>query len=248
MSPERPATAISFDFAVPMKIPTSLYNLYRRIPNNLWKHRLIHFISFSRLIPARLRNTSPILGYVRHYMPGPGHVIVDAGAFTGEYAIYAARLVGPTGHVFAYEPDPANCAQFRRNVRRAKVNNITIIERGLWNEETTLYFETDGDLTRVSPAPTTIQAAVTSLDSDLLARNLPRLDFVKMDIEGAEIQAIEGAKEVITRFSPAFAIASYHIVDGRQTCTRVETQLRNIGYETVTEYPNHLTTYARRNR
>ena len=65
-----------------------------------------------------------------------------------------------------------------------------------------------------------------------------------MDIEGAELEAIEGARPILVSTRPRFAIASYHLREGRSTAARLETIFRELRYDVVTEFPSHLTTYA----
>lgn len=71
---------------------------------------------------------------------------------------------------------------------------------------------------------------------------LKRLDMIKMDIEGAEIEALQGADDTIKQFSPVFAIASYHKRDKKRTFHKVEESLIKQGYEAYTFFPPHLTT------
>ena len=65
-----------------------------------------------------------------------------------------------------------------------------------------------------------------------------------MDIEGSEIQALDGAKETLLKNNLNIAIASYHIVNGEKTCIALEKKLKSLGYETHTGYSQHLTTYG----
>ena len=62
-----------------------------------------------------------------------------------------------------------------------------------------------------------------------------------MDIEGAEIEAIEGSLNFIRRHSIRLAIGSYHVRDGRPTSETLERLFRSIDYEVETGYPDHLT-------
>jgi hypothetical protein len=70
------------------------------------------------------------------------------------------------------------------------------------------------------------------------------VDYIKMDIEGAEIEALEGAARMMSTLKPTFAIASYHKRDGRPTAETLEKLFNELGYRTETGFPSHLTTYA----
>src|SRR5688572_13621160 len=65
----------------------------------------------------------------------PGMVVVDVGANIGYFSLLASTLVGPTGRVYAFEPDPVNCALLRKNVRLNRVTNIEVIESALSDNE-----------------------------------------------------------------------------------------------------------------
>jgi hypothetical protein len=77
---------------------------------------------------------------------------------------------------------------------------------------------------------------------------LKRVDLIKMDIEGAEIEALDGAKSAIQNLCPHFAIASYHLHENQKTCHQVEKKLQRYGYQTRTFFSAHLTTCGKRNR
>ena len=85
------------------------------------------------------------------------------------------------------------------------------------------------------------------LDSLVKELKISRLDFIKMDIEGMEIEALKGADDTIMKFAPRFAIASYHMRDQKQTFLQVEHILGGKGYSVRTFFDPHLTTCARKN-
>ena len=80
---------------------------------------------------------------------------------------------------------------------------------------------------------------------DLVAEIKPeRLDMIKMDIEGAEIEALKGAVNTMEKYAPKFSIASYHVKDNKKTCFWIENFLREKGYSVQTFFPPHMTTYG----
>ena len=75
---------------------------------------------------------------------------------------------------------------------------------------------------------------------------IAKVDVIKMDIEGAEIEAIQGAEETLKRNYAYVAIASYHIVNGKTTSIFLENYLSKIGYKAKSDFPKHLTTYGKK--
>lgn len=158
----------------------------------------------------------------------PGDVVVDGGACWGDTALSFAHLAGPAGRVRSFEFEPANVARLRSNLalNDELAARVELDERALWRRSG----EQLG-ATRFGPA-TNIGAGgelpVTSVAiDDLVARGeLPRVDFLKLDVEGAELAALEGARATLVRDRPRLAIALYHRPDDWTTIPRF---LRDLG-------------------
>jgi len=131
----------------------------------------------------------------------PGMLVVDGGANMGGYSLLASRRTGDSGRVFSFEPDPNN---FRRlSARLAKYRNVQPVQRAIAAKsgESLLFLDTfhaghtlvDG---RVSENG--IRVAVTSLDDFVREHGLPGLDVVKLDIEGAELLALDGMQQILS--------------------------------------------------
>jgi FkbM family methyltransferase len=147
--------------------------------------------------------------------PEPGDVVVDAGGCYGESALAFAASVGPAGRVYSFEMDPLNLATFRANLDRNPqlADRIEIVERAISDvPDRSIGFETLGIASRLS-ADGSQSALTESVDSLVRRRRLDRVDFIKMDIEGAELSALKGSIETIRRFQPKLAIAIYHKPD-----------------------------------
>ncbi len=132
----------------------------------------------------------------------PGMVVADVGANLGLYTLLASRRVGPTGCVHSFEPDPHNFALLRRSVAANRCSNVILHQAAVADEVGTVRLhlceEHHGDH-RIYAAGQgerpAIEVPVTTLDA-VLGRQ-PRLDLVKMDIQGSEWRAIEGMKRLI---------------------------------------------------
>jgi len=145
-----------------------------------------------------------------------GEVVIDAGACWGDTALYFAAKVGPLGRVFSFEFLPENLQVFRRNLdlNPHLKDRVVLVEHPVWSSsDQTLFINGNGPATRVElvPSAPNVPSIKTLSIDDLVARHgLDRLDFIKMDIEGAELSALRGAETALRRFRPELAITVYH--------------------------------------
>lgn len=187
--------------------------------------------------------------YLKCYYPQQGDVIMDCGAHIGNCAILFSRLVGREGFVIAVEPFEESFNILEKRIHRLKKKNIISINKGVWNKtanlplsvfENTIACKISEDINTDPARDHNINCVTIDQIADELRLN--RLHLIKMDIEGAEIEALEGARNTINRFNSNFAIASYHRRSGHQTYKIVENMLSGNGYKVDTFFPPHLTT------
>lgn len=143
----------------------------------------------------------------------PGDLAIDAGANFGHYALTAAKRVGPTGQVIAFEPHPETFAMLEANCQLLEVDNVDAVQAGLGSEDGTLRFYTDSenpgghsyfDWNLRSEAARSETARVYALDSYLSRRNNgQRVSVIKIDVQGFEANVLNGAVGVIERDRPA---------------------------------------------
>jgi FkbM family methyltransferase len=190
--------------------------------------------------------------YQKYHRVGAGEMIIDAGAYDGHLSLFFAVWCGPSGRVIAVEPDEQNIARIRKNLElNPALTNIEIVAEALWDRggqvefsqlgtmASSIYWSPDGHPKVCKPA--------TSIDAIAGIYGLARVDFIKMDIEGAEGKALAGSAQVMRRFQPDFAIESYHLVDGQPTRSAVEHSLKAAGYGVDTVfYGRECITYGRK--
>jgi FkbM family methyltransferase len=144
--------------------------------------------------------------------PRKGDRVIDAGAFLAETALAFAASVGPEGRVASFEIDPMNATIARRNfaLNPGLAQRIELHECALASDKTPLYRVGGGPAARVSTEPVGEPLKVETIDSFIDGGGLDRVDFIKMDIEGAEPLALAGAEKTLRRYRPALAISIYH--------------------------------------
>jgi FkbM family methyltransferase len=164
--------------------------------------------------------------------------IVDAGAATGFFSI-SAGLLFPGARIFAFEPSPRQRIVLKRNLAKSDLADRVQIEGiGLWNKADRLSFRTHGAMSSFESVselrgkmPFQESVEVKALDRWAEENKLPSLDLVKMDIEGAEIEALEGAVNTLQRFRPELLVQAYHLREGGRTYERCEQILSALGYQ-----------------
>jgi len=167
-----------------------------------------------------------------------GDVVLDCGACWGETSLYFAHEVGATGKVYSFEFIPENMNIFERNVNqniRLK-DRIQLIPHPVWDksDEVLKYLDHGpGSSVHKSDAATTgtEQICHTLSIDDLVDRHqLSRIDFIKMDIEGAELNALHGAEKSLRKYKPKLAISLYHKPDDFVTIPNYLNNLK-LGYK-----------------
>jgi len=187
-----------------------------------------HFTSF-----AEPWETTGI--YVDKARLKPADVIFDLGAYCGASTQAFSELVGENGAVFAFEPDRKNYAALLRNIEYHKMRNVIPVEKGIWSSETTLDFQAEGNMGSsvhgfLDRPGETIRVPVTTISAAMKEHQIDRLDFIKMDIEGAEVEAIKASESVLKRFAPKLVIEPHRIA-GRLTTEAVCALLSTWDYQ-----------------
>lgn len=136
----------------------------------------------------------------------PGMTVLDVGAHVGYYSMLAARLVGPAGHVCAFEPDPRNCGLLRRNIELNGYGNIEVVPSAVADREgVILLFRSSLGSDQNSISSTSqgtlreeaVPVPAMTLDEFARSTGSPKIDFIKMDVEGCEPLALIGMRQLI---------------------------------------------------
>ncbi len=136
----------------------------------------------------------------------PGMVVVDVGAHIGYFTLLAARRVGPTGRVYAFEPVPYNYNLLVKNIALNGYENIVPVQKAVSDKVGTATFYIHPNQVGHSFYPetlgrskTAITVETTTLDQFFSEQGWPPVQMVKMDIEGAEPAALEGMAKVMQK-------------------------------------------------
>lgn len=147
----------------------------------------------------------------------PGAVAVDVGANIGVHTLTLATLVGDSGHVLAVEPNPVIRARLSQNLQRNGFRNVGVYgcALGAKDDQMPLRVPTATSEESANPGMASLVALdtphdliaveVRRLDDLFVETGLERLELIKIDVQGFEMQVLEGAKVLIERFRPVIA-------------------------------------------
>ncbi len=160
----------------------------------------------------------------------PGSVVFDVGANVGFLSLLAGRLVGQTGRVIAFEPAPVALAYLRRHVALNHATNVEVIAVAASDHNGRARFSSAGALEMGHLADEgDVDVETASLDTLVEAGIVPTPDVIKIDVEGAELAVLHGARTIMVASRPVLVLSTHGLGSHEASCSF----LRSLGY-TVT--------------
>jgi FkbM family methyltransferase len=191
----------------------------------------------NELLPSYLLRGWPAMDedYFRVLKPAKGKTALVVGASQGYTADRCLQMVGREGKVVAIEPEPMNVRYLRMRFRR--FSNFIIVPKVATDRKgKVVLYRTPGDSamhsTVYSRGGGSIEVEGDTIDHICLELGLREIDFMAMDVEGAEAKALGGAKKMLGH-TRKVVVGAYHIVNGRPTWPEVERLLRRKGFKTL---------------
>lgn len=137
----------------------------------------------------------------------PGETVFDIGGYVGDTAVYFAEKVGPKGAVYTFEPDEWMKEKIQENITKFEIPNVRLVPYALSDGKKKLYMQ---QLIAGDEQKDAIAVEAVSLDDFVTEKSIDRVDFMKFDIEGAETDALCGARSTIAKLRPKIALSIYH--------------------------------------
>jgi FkbM family methyltransferase len=144
--------------------------------------------------------------------PAAKDTVIDGGACTGDTAAVFSNAVGPEGSVLCFDPVADHLAILEYNAKQFAYHNVRVMPYGLSNQNVVAQPIV---LNKYAPGfrPGNHPVPLRSIDSLVNRREIGKIDFIKLDVEGAEMDCLRGARESIRRFKPKLAVSLYHKPD-----------------------------------
>lgn len=202
-------------------------------------HEVVGFDDFPILCPTLAEPFITTQQYLEFADLAQGDVVLDLGAYCGLTAISFSKAVGVTGKVVAVEPDPLNYPAAKVNISRHEqinnLHNISLVNFAAGGVNGTIQFSSEGtmgsaDISIVGRGRgDVVDVRCLTLSEIAAANDLEHVDFVKMDIEGAEEPVLRGAEVFLQQFRPKLVVEP-HMVGGISSADISVRILQSYGY------------------
>jgi FkbM family methyltransferase len=159
----------------------------------------------------------------KYFLPQPEDIVIDIGANIGYYTLQIAQKVGPKGFVLAIEVNPLNYQYLQRNIYLNGYKNVITKQMAAWNQETYLDLimskTSEGHTVKENWANNTrrkhnftqnkVRVKAAPIDNLVKQYQLEKVDWIKIDVEGAEFEVLQGLRNTIKAFKPKLLVESY---------------------------------------
>lgn len=194
-----------------------------------------------------LGTTEPLIQEVLAQCLRPGDAFYDIGANVGFFTVIAARLVQPSGRVYAFDPLPCNITALRHNMKLNGFSNVTVFEKAVAATTGEAELSLAPETTWAKLASTGVRAdargslsvGTVSLDDVIAQQGLAAPTFLKIDVEGAELDVLRGMRQVLAKDRPLI------LCEAHGTNESLSEMLEEAGYwQHVIEEPGKTLTEA----
>ena len=188
-----------------------------------------------------------------------GDIVVQAGVDMGKgkqsNALLLSKAVGKHGRVVAIEPDPTNIRKLNNIIKKKRIDNILVVNKAVWNVQSTITLflgEDTAGKNRLETVPTlkktdmkqslynyynqfkgSINVKADTIDNILKKNNIKQVSHICLTINGAELEALEGMKEILKSKNMSILIVHHKIrpkVGGIPIAKKISTQLKSHGF------------------
>jgi len=172
--------------------------------NKFFKKPGIHLSHIDNLM--NLPVNSELKEFLMNKIPiKSGDVVIEMGSFRGFGTIKLSQLVGKNGKIIAIESSKPNFEILKKNIEINKISNVLIVNKGIWNKKgTSLLYKEENQRTSLvkdllKKSKNEVEIEVDTIDNILLENKVEKVDFISMEINAAEIEALKGMKNTLSK-------------------------------------------------
>jgi FkbM family methyltransferase len=216
--------------------------------NQQWVAKYSDFILRfdGKLVPYHVLRTNHI--FLHHFPEEDTDILVDAGAYIGTFSLFTVYTYKSIKRIIALEPDPNNFQILKANFQLNELPGYELLKAGLWSNKTALTLFSDlrlgSSIYSEDNKGKSVTIDVDTIDNLLKGVHGKRI-FIKMNIEGAELEALTACTETIKNNKVYLAVAADHMVNGELTKNKVESICVEMGLSVTTfTEDRYITVYA----
>jgi FkbM family methyltransferase len=173
---------------------------------------------------------------LKYFTPKEGDVVVDIGAAFGFYTILASKMIGSKGKVIAIEPQPESFQMLNSNIKLNKLSNVKTHNCAIYSKQTKLQLYSSYSIIPERAGENTLDfIEVKSNKLDNLIHqigNIDEVNWIKIDVEGAELEVLKGATNVISKSKNIVLLIEVHnISKGRNHYQSIMDLLHNFNFK-----------------
>ena len=162
---------------------------------------------------------------IERFTPKEGDVVIDIGAHIGRYTIIGAKRVGANGKVVAIEANPSNFEMLNRNIKLNQLTNIISLNNAVYSKETKIKLYLPGEelghtiyntvmSDRAKNEDKFVEVSANTLDYFLQLKGITDVNWIKIDVEGAEFEVLKGATNVLSKSKDIALLIEIHNLSG----------------------------------
>jgi FkbM family methyltransferase len=162
---------------------------------------------------------------IERFTPKEGDVVIDIGAHIGRYTIIGAKRVGTNGKVVAIEANPSNFEMLNRNIKLNQLTNIISLNNAVYSKETKIKLYLPGEelghtiyntvmSDRAKNEDKFVEVSANTLDYFLQLKGITDVNWIKIDVEGAEFEVLKGATNVLSKSKDIALLIEIHNLSG----------------------------------
>src|ERR687889_2899131 len=190
------------------KVPKYDYEFYCRINKDDFKIMTIHEDDI-----------------IKRFTPKEGDIVVDIGAHIGLYTIISSKRVGANGKVVAIEANPSNFEMLNSNIKLNQLTNIISLNNAVYSKETKIKLYLPGEelghtiyntvmSDRAKNEDKFVEVSANTLDYFLQLKGITDVNWIKIDVEGAEFEVLKGATNVLSKSKDIALLIEIHNLSG----------------------------------
>ena len=168
----------------------------------------------------------------------PDDIIINGGAFIGFGDMHVSKLI-PNGRIIAVEASSSCYSVLNKNIEHNGIQNVTTYFRALWNKETKINLEVGPAqantlIAEVRAGESKQSVNTITIDNIVIKEALSKVDMISLTLNGAEVEALEGADQTISEFRPRIRLAGWYIRDGLSIWQHAKRKLEAKNYRVIT--------------